>query len=139
MNMLMVVNDVNDIDQFSNLKRYFDIVEDLRLTVLYISDIHEGLCIQEGPNPRYILPDAELQYTEALEEHVTHEFLHWLDRVQFRHEVGEPIDVIRRVMQDERIDVMAVCRKDYDEHALSSLEVPHVMFESDDPPLPLAN
>ncbi|GLV13647.1 hypothetical protein Heshes_13310 [Alicyclobacillus hesperidum] len=138
MNTVMIVSEIDDVDRLGSLKQYFDVVDDFRITVLYISDPQEGLCLDAGTHAHYILPDAELVFKQELEEHVSHVFLHWLDRVKFRHEVGNRSVVIDRVIREEHADIVAVCRNRCDEDLLASLGTHRVLFDDTRLDLPLA-
>ncbi len=130
MRVLMCVDSIEDIEKLSYLKSYFDVVEDFNITILYISDPTIGLAFgEDNNNVHYILPDQELIYKQELEEYASCVFQHWLSKVKFRHEVGDRVRVIKRVMQQEQAYILAVTWMTYRKYKLSKLRIHEILFE----------
>jgi len=132
MRVLMCVDSIEDIEKLSYLKSYFGVVEDFNITVLYISDPTIGLAFgedNENNDVHYILPDQELIYKQQLEEYASRVFQHWLSNVKFRHEIGDRVRVIKRVMQQEQAYILAVTWKTYRKYKLSKLRIHEILFE----------
>ncbi|EPZ49071.1 MULTISPECIES: hypothetical protein [Alicyclobacillus] len=136
MNVLMVVDELADVDALKALKPYFDPVEDLQLTVLYITD--DKSCIQLGTDehPHFVLPDAELIYRDEIEDRVLRTFRPWHERVHFRHEVGDDVvEILRRVIREASIDLIALNPRQHTDDAYAGLPLRRIVLRGDEQPV----
>ncbi len=81
---------------------------DAELIIVHVSKGHTSYYQRSSLGSTLRVSDAEREVVKALRELVQRHFAAWPGRVRFRHEIGDPSQVILRVAREEHADLIMI-------------------------------